>query len=335
MNGREVSAEDARSVALSRPLHIETPLLRSRKLSEHLGSSVWLKMETMQNSGSFKVRGIGHLCQKSVREGCTQFVSSSGGNAGLAAAYCAKELCIPIRVVVPEPTPEFVVKKLVEEGATVEVVGKAWDDANKRALELAAAPGAVLIHPFDHPDIWSGHASMVEELQHQLHGLVPDLIVVSVGGGGLMNGVLEGLYRVGWSDVPLLAMETEGADSLNACAKAGEWTQLPEITSIARCLGAKRVSQKSYEWLSKHHVTSHVVSDRDAVSACVRLADDHRVLIPPSCGAALTAVYCDVIAKLQKSGQLPGNLENVVIIVCGGSEVTLETIKKWKEEFKL
>ena len=64
MNGREVSAEDARSVALSRPLHIETPLLRSRKLSEHLGSSVWLKMETMQNSGSFKVRGIGHLCQK-------------------------------------------------------------------------------------------------------------------------------------------------------------------------------------------------------------------------------------------------------------------------------
>ena len=64
MNGREVSAEDARSMALSRPLHIETPLLRSRKLSEHLGSSVWLKMETMQNSGSFKVRGIGHLCQK-------------------------------------------------------------------------------------------------------------------------------------------------------------------------------------------------------------------------------------------------------------------------------
>ena len=64
MNGREVSAEDARTVALSRPLHIETPLLRSRKLSEHLGGSVWLKMETMQNSGSFKVRGIGHLCQK-------------------------------------------------------------------------------------------------------------------------------------------------------------------------------------------------------------------------------------------------------------------------------
>ena len=61
---------------------------------------------------------------QSVREGCKQFVSSSGGNAGLAAAYCAKELGVPITVVVPEPTPEFIVKKLAEEGATVEVVGK-------------------------------------------------------------------------------------------------------------------------------------------------------------------------------------------------------------------
>lgn len=76
----------------------------------------------------------------------------------------------------------------------------------------------------------SGHASMVEEMQRQLYGVIPDLIVLSVGGGGLMNGVLEGLYRVGWNDVAVLAMETEGAHSLNACVKAKEWVQLPEIT---------------------------------------------------------------------------------------------------------
>ena len=95
------------------------------------------------------------------------------------------------------------------------------------------------------------------------------------------------------------------------------------------------MSQRSYEWLSKHHVTSHVISDGEAVSACVKLADDHRVLIPPSCGAALSAVYSDVIPMLQKNGQLPSRLENVVIIVCGGSEVTMETIQKWREEFKV
>ena len=95
------------------------------------------------------------------------------------------------------------------------------------------------------------------------------------------------------------------------------------------------MSQKSYEWLSNHPVTSHVIGDKDAVSACVKLADDHRVLIPPSCGAAVASVYCDIIPGLQKSGQLPSKLDNVVIIVCGGSEVTLETIKKWKAEYKV
>lgn len=78
-----------------------------------------------------------------------------------------------------------------------------------------------------------------------------------------------------------------------------------------------------------------MVTDRDAVSACVKLADDHRVLIPPSCGAAVASVYSDIIPELQKSGQLPNKLDNVVIIVCGGSEVTLETIKKWRGEFKV
>ena len=105
--------------------------------------------------------------------------------------------------------------------------------------------------------------------------------------------------------------------------------------SIARCLGAKKVSQKSYEWLSNHPVTSHVVTDKDAVSACVRLADDHRVLVPPACGAAVAAVYSRVIPELQKSGQLPRKLDNVVVIVCGGNAVSLETIKKWTEDFQL
>lgn len=71
---------------------------------------------------------------------------------------------------------------------------------------------------------------MVDEIKDQLRGVIPDLVVVAVGGGGLMNGVLEGLHNVGWNDVPVLAMETKGADSFNACVKAGEWTELDAIT---------------------------------------------------------------------------------------------------------
>lgn len=71
---------------------------------------------------------------------------------------------------------------------------------------------------------------MVDEIKSQLRGVVPDLVVLSVGGGGLMNGVLEGLHRVGWEDVPVLALETQGCHSLNECVRTGEWTQLDKIT---------------------------------------------------------------------------------------------------------
>lgn len=137
-----------------RPLHVQTPLLRSENLSKRVGCSVWLKLDNLQNSGSFKVRGVGYHCQQVVRNGCTRLVSSSGGNAGLAAIFCAQELGLPITVVVPETTPDFIVEMMRGKGATVERVGQAWDEANLRALEIASQPTACLIHPFDHPDIW-------------------------------------------------------------------------------------------------------------------------------------------------------------------------------------
>ena len=112
----------------------------------------------------------------------------------------------------------------------------------------------------------------MEEIQEQLQGVTPDLVVLSVGGGGLMNGVLEGMARVGWTQVPLLAIETQGAHSLNACVAAGEWVELDDITSIATCLGAKRVCERSYQWLSQHPVLTATVTDREAVSACINIA---------------------------------------------------------------
>lgn len=180
-----------------------------------------------------------------------------------------------------------------------------------------------------------GHASIVEEVKVQLQGLIPDLFVVSVGGGGLMNGVLEGLHRVGWCHVPVLAMETDGADSLNACVRARKWVALDNISSVARCLGAKRVCKASYEWLSRHPVISHVVSDKDAVSACVRIADDHSILVPPACGASLAAVYGETVKELQKENFLPKQLKNIVIIVCGGNGVDSDSIEQWRSHYEV
>lgn len=105
--------------------------------------------------------------------------------------------------------------------------------------------------------------------------------------------------------------------------------------SVARCLGAKRVCKASYEWLSRHAVISHVVTDTEAVSACVKIADDHRILVPPSCGASLAAVYGETLEQLQAEGTLPPQLQNIVIIVCGGNGVNLDTIMQWRKQYNM
>ena len=208
---------------LSTPLHLETPLMLSPTLTEKTGSNIWLKLENAQNSGSYKIRGIGRFCQDAVKKGYTHLVSSSGGNAGVAAAYAAKKLGIPCTVIVPEPTPYFMKEKIAHDATNVEQFGATWDDANLRALELCKQEGHVLVHPFDHQLIWDGHATMIDEIVVQLKGKKPDAVMLSVGGGGLLCGVLQGMHKHCWNDVALIAVETEGTRSFNLCVENGEW----------------------------------------------------------------------------------------------------------------
>lgn len=312
------------------PLHVATPLIQSQPLSEIVGFPVYLKLENTQPSASFKIRGIGNLCQKAVKNGSHHIVCSSGGNAGMAATYAARKLNVPATIFVPETTPEFTVRRMEQEGATVNIHGKVWDEANEQALKMAAQPGHTMVHPFEHPDIWDGHSTMITEIANQI--AKPDVVVASVGGGGLMCGVIQGLQSVGWEDVPVVAMETKGAESFNAALSAGKVVTLPGITSIAKSLGSKSVSPQLFELSKQHKVFSEVLPDAEIVKACLRFADDHRMLVEPACGAALAAVYSGVLKKLQQDGKL-NNVKSAVIIVCGGSSVTMELLDKWKTQF--
>jgi len=131
-------------------MFIETPLLESRALSQRLNKSVWLKMEAMQPTGSFKARGIGHACTVYKARGARRFVSSSGGNAGLAVAYAGRKLGVPVLVVVPETTSERAKHLIAREDAEVVVHGKSWQEANEFALASRTSADAFL-HPFDDP----------------------------------------------------------------------------------------------------------------------------------------------------------------------------------------
>lgn len=299
------------------PLHIATPLIESRPLSLAAGRPVWLKLEALQPCGSFKLRGVGHACEVQHARGARHFVSSSGGNAGLAVAYAGRQLGVAVTVVVPQTTSARALELLQLEQARVVVHGSSWQEANAHAQTLLG-PDDAFIHPFDDPLLWAGHASMIDEVAAA--GYKPAAVVLAVGGGGLLSGVVEGLQRNGWEDVPVLAVETTGAASLHAAMAAGHTVELPGVESVATSLGAKRVAERALACTREQPVISHLVSDRDALLACERLLREHRVLVEPACGAAL--------ALLERPEVLAG-YDNVLVIVCGGATATLEQIHAW------
>lgn len=300
-------------------LHIETPLIESRAMSVITGRSVWIKLEALQPPGSFKIRGIGHACETYLARGARRFVSSSGGNAGLAVAYAGRRLGVPVTVVVPETATERAKELLRLEEAEVIVHGTSWQEANAFAQSLIGASDAFL-HPFDDPLLWRGHATLIDEVFRS--GLKPDAVVLSVGGGGLLSGVVEGLHRNGWSDIPVIAVETTGAASFHAAVRAGHTVELERITSIATSLGAKRVCEQAFQWSKNHPIHSVVVSDQSALSACERFLDDHRLLVEPACGASLAVAY-------ENAPELE-SFSNILVVVCGGATSTIDQIREWE-----
>jgi len=302
--------------------HVITPLWDSRPLSAAVGAPVLLKMEAFQPAGSFKSRGMGAACRAAKQAGATHVVCSSGGNAGYAVAYAGRQLGLNVTIVVPQTTSTWAKDLIRSEGADVLVHGASWDDAHAHALELLQQGQSVYVHPFDDPIVWHGHTSLIHEIAEA--SVKPGVIVVSVGGGGLLCGVVEGMHEVGWTDVPILAVETEGAASFAAAVQAGRPVTLDKITSVAVTLGARTVTPQALEWARRHPIISWVVSDRAAIDACLRFADDHRVVVEPACGAALAAVY-------GRAMPLEGR-EPIVIIVCGGAGVNRELLEKWDQQ---
>ncbi|MFZ6658469.1 pyridoxal-phosphate dependent enzyme [Undibacterium sp. TJN19] len=304
-------------------LHIATPVLEHRGLSASLDKQVWLKMENTQPSGSFKLRGIGVMCQRAAAKGATHFVCPSGGNAGFAAAVAGVALGIKTTILVPQTTHETVRAAIRAIGATVIVEGGVWDETNQAALRLCDQPGAVYIPPFDHADIWDGNATLIDEVagKHEF-----DVVICSVGGGGLLSGIALGLQRNGLAHIPIIAVETEGAASLHASVQAGELVTLPAITSIASTLGARRVAQQALDWTRQHRITTTTVTDAQAVQACLAFADDMRTLVEPACGAALAVAYQNLpeLAAFKKP----------LIVVCGGIAVDLGKLQAWKTQFQ-
>lgn len=280
------------------------------------------------------------------------FFIASGGNAGLACATSARALGRRVTIVVPETTSEFTMDKLRSLGAEVRQAGAnlALADAHLRSELIAkhnSSSRPVYVPPFDHPDIWSGASSLVDELAEQFPavaggGAAMDAIVCNVGGGGLMCGIMEGLQRhslAGADGSPprVLAVETMGAHSLYASVMAGELVTLPNITSIATSLGAPRVAEKAFEWTRRFPsgIVSTTVTDAEAVMGSANFLDDTRMLVEVACGATIAPVYNGGLRKNLGKGMDDDEWakKNVVLVVCGGSNINPKLLQQYREKY--
>jgi len=297
-----------------------TPLIRSQHLSKELGSNIWLKLETLQPTHSFKVRGafnaISRLTQTQRAAGV---VTASGGNHGLALAFAASILDIPAKVLLPSSTSIERIEAIRSLGANVVLHGRSWDESNLEARRIEQDEGRLYIHPFDDEHVMAGQGTIVAELVQQIDRV--DLLVASIGGGGLLSGLISGVHAF-TPRTRVIGVETEGADSMFQSWRAGKIVELTAITSIAETLGARRTQPRQFDIISRHAASLVTVSDNQAISALLEILDQEKLLTEP-------ATSCSVAALL--TGKIPvGQDENVVVVLCGAN-VGLGRVESWME----
>jgi threonine dehydratase len=268
---------------------------RVRRTPVLQADGLWLKLEQLQHTGSFKARGAFNRVLAAVeRDGLPPagVVAASGGNAGLAVAHVARELGIPAEVYVPETAPAVKVARLRALGASVRQVGREYAEAYEAATKRAADSGALFCHPYDQPEVCAGQGTLALELEEQTGGV--DTVLVAVGGGGLMAGIaaaLEGRARV-------VAVEPEGCDA--------------EVSGVAAdSLGARRTGEIPFAVARRTGVTSLLVGDEDVIAARRALWEHHRIVIEHGTAAAYAALLTGAYE--------PAEGERVAVICCGAN----------------
>lgn len=269
----------------------------------------------------------------------------------MACITAANSLKQAATVVVPLTTLPHMVQKLRDLGADVVQYGESWVVADKHLREVVMPaferehPGAkaVYVPPFDHQDVWDGAETIVTELESQMaesFGGKIDGMVCCVGGGGLLCGIMQGAQKLkasGYGTPKVLAVETVGGDSLDASVRAGELVTLPGITTIATSLGAVRVAEEAFEWTKRAggDLVNVVVTDKDSVMAMARFLDDARMLVESACGASVATVYNGDLRKCLGEGLSDEEWakKNMVVIVCGGSNISLKMLEDYKVKF--
>ena len=267
-------------------------------------AEVWLKLEHLQIGGSFKARGmLNRLLSHPIP--ASGVIVASGGNAGIATALAARALGVPCEVFVPTVSPQAKQDKLRALGATVMVGGAAYADALQACLQRQQVTGALMTHAYDQVEVVAGAGTLAHEIEGQ--GGVPDSVLVSVGGGGLIAGIAT------WFEqrTRVVALESALTPTLFAARQAGQPVDVAVGGITADSLGAKRIGAIAWE-VTQQHVKDALLLPDDSIRAAQKwLWTELRLAVEPAAALGLAA--------LQIGAYVPRADEKVCLILCGAN----------------
>ena len=282
-----------------------TPVLEAAALREPPSPGpLFLKLECLQVTGSFKPRGA--LNKALGLDAAGGLTTASGGNHGLGVAYAASVLGVPATVFLPTSTPGAKARKLRGWGATVEVAGSVFDEANEAALAYAATHGAAYVHPFADPAVVSGQGTLGLEVFEDVPDV--DTILIAVGGGGLISGVATALKALKPS-VRVIGVEPVGAPTLHDSLEAGALVTLERIETEAGTLAPLRSAPLNLELIAAG-VDRIVLVDDEAMREAARWLWFEAGVAAELSGAA-------ALAALTSGAYRPEPEERIVAVVCG------------------
>jgi len=286
-----------------------TPLFDARPVRDDPcpGANLLLKLENLQPTGSFKVRGASNtLATLSDAEKAAGLTTASGGNHGLGVAYAAALAGAPSVIYLPTSTPEAKARKLETWGAEVRWEGAVWDEANVAALSHAAASGMTYIHPFADARVIQGQGTVALEVLDTAPEV--DTLLVAIGGGGLIAGTAAAAKAMK-PGIRVIGIEPVGAPTHLESRRAGEVITLEKIETKAGTLAPRRSDQLNFELIQQHVDDIVLVEDPDMEAAARWLWREFAIATELSGAAAIAALMTGAVK--------PEAGSTVCAIVCG------------------
>ena len=284
-----VELEDIQAAAsLLEGVVFRTPIEQSPVLSELAGGEVVLKCENLQRTGAFKIRGAyNRISRLSDEERARGVVAASAGNHAQGVALAASLLGVKATVFMPVGAALPKVEATRGHGGEVILEGSVYDDAYEAARRLSEETGAVMVHPFDHPDVIAGQGTVGLEIMEQVSECA--CIVVPVGGGGLISGIATAAKALN-PKVKVIGVEPEGAAEVSASLAAGKVVRLDQLSTVADGLAAKQMGELTLAHIERYVDEVVTVSDDEIAEALLLTAEKQKLVGEPAGVAGVAAV---------------------------------------------